>query len=308
MALPDLLRQLRDRYDGFNPPATAADLARLQSTLGPLPDEVLALYRDHDGSPAAPLRDGAWLPTRLLPTNEALDITQTLRSFDNPSLGDVAWLWTDDNSNYAGVYTTGPAAGFVVIFAHDEPSLAPAYRSVAAFLQHLIDSAPKPAADGSEDDFDNDAAIDIPTIPRQLPVTEDDPAHRESDRALARALLDSYERETDPDRRRLYAQSAVALTPVADTASVTPLLFDPDMWTPEAPVALFELRNHTAATPDLERLARAGQANGDSAALRLLAKWNTPESRAALARLRQHPSPDKRKLVEQIVRMWSPEP
>jgi hypothetical protein len=129
---------------------------------------------------------------------------------------------------------------------------------------------------------------------------------------LLRDLHDRYDgfnppaTAADPDRRRLYAQSAVALTPVADTASVTPLLFDPDMWTPEAPIALFELRNHTAAIPDLERLARDGHTNGDSAALQLLAQWNTPESRAALARLRQHPSPDKRKLIEQIIRMFAP--
>jgi len=163
------------------------------------------------------------------------------------------------------------------------PALSPAYRSVSAFLQRLLDSTPGQSDEGAEEHD----ACDIPAIPNDTPAMQDDPAYVKTDRALVRALRDAYDRETDADRRRLCAQSAIALTPVADTASVIPFLFDPDMWTPEAAVALLERRHFTDAIPALERLAAEGHSNGDYAAIRLLVIWNTPESQAAITRLKK---------------------
>src|SRR5205085_1865357 len=82
-------------------------------------------------------------------------------------IGRIAWLWSDDNSNFAGLYTDGPLAGWLVKLDHDEPMLAPAWRSVGSFLERLLDSAPGTAV--------ANAAVDLPALPRDVPALEDGP-------------------------------------------------------------------------------------------------------------------------------------
>jgi cell wall assembly regulator SMI1 len=73
MDLQGLIGRMRGAYKGFNAPADAGTLDRLQEAVGPLPQDALELYRDHDGSDA-PLtgEDDASLPARLLPAEEAI--------------------------------------------------------------------------------------------------------------------------------------------------------------------------------------------------------------------------------------------
>lgn len=257
----------------------------------------MTLYQDHDGSPSLPRQGEAWLPARLLPIDEAVETQQMLAqaTADEPSTGDVAWLWTDDNSNYVGIYTSGLLQGWLVKLNHEEPILTPAYRSVTAFLSRLLTVAPGTAEE-------DDAAYDIVAIPREVPTTEDDPANDETDRALARSFRELFEGEANPDLRRLYAMCAICLTPVSDTASVVQFLSDKDMWTPEAAVVLMEIRRFGNRVEDLERLAREGTPNGDSAAMRLLVRSGTEPSKAAIARLEKDLSGQKLQMLKHWTR------
>ena len=280
MAIDDLLRRMRDTFGPFNDPAGEADLRSLQKALGPLPEDVLRLYRDHDGSNAAPPPGEAWLPARLLPVREAIETNAELTAAfaDEPRAGEIAWLWTDDNSNYVGVYTSGELKGWLTKVDHEEPLLTPAYRSVAGFLRRFIEAAPG-VADESEE------AVDVVMVPREVPVLEDDPAHVESDRRLARLFRERHAAEGDETLRRFYAECAICLTPAGDTASLLPFLSEDDMWVPESAIRLLELRRYVAGIEHVERVARGGKMNGYMAAIRMLVRLRTPEAESALRRL-----------------------
>ena len=292
IGISSLIRKMRAQYDGFDPPLSEVASRAYGGFFDRLPAGVAMLYRNHDGAPALPRRDDTFLPARLMPLEEAVHLNTHLPDVyrTDPRLGDVVWLWADDSSNYAGVYLSEPLRGFVSKLAHDEPVLTPAWRSVTNFLSALIESARNAEADGH-------AAMDIPTLPPDLPVVQDG-EHVEADRMLARELHSLYAAEQDADHRRRYAQCAMALTPVCDSDSVLPFLLDPDMWTPESAIRLFELRNYRGSTDELERLARGGSPNGDSAAMRLLVRMRTPEADAALSRLCGTLRGDKRKRLD----------
>jgi hypothetical protein len=107
-----------------------------------------------------------------------------------------------------------------------------------------------------------------------------------------------YGNEPDGDLRRLYAFCSICLTPVESTADVLSFLEDKDMWTPEAAVRLLEVRRYREGVQQLERLAREGGPNGDSAAMRLLVRMNTNQSRLAIANLKRCLDGQKLKSLE----------
>jgi hypothetical protein len=270
------LAQLRSRCLGFNSRAESNALQALIRELGDLPDEVLQLYGDHDGSDSIPKCAGEWMPGRLLPVREAIETNAGCSDVVDfmPKPGKVALLWTDDNSNYMGVYTSGLLSGWLTVLDHDNPALVPAYRSVASLYARLAT------------DHVAATATDIPLMPRDLPAVRDDSTHLAKDRELAAVFFNLYRDEADEDMRRIYAMTSICLTPVCDTQSVVAFFSDDDMWTPEAAVGLMEFRRYHRAVNELERLVINGRTNGDSAAMCLLARMNTDESRHALARLR----------------------
>jgi hypothetical protein len=279
--LGEIIAQLRSGVGGLNSPATEEDLAELSRICGKLPPEVWQLYRNHDGSDGLPRAGKRPLVARLMPVHEACDTCAALSEIDEPipQVGSIAWLWTDDNSNYAGVYVDGPLQAWICVLDHEEPMLTPAFRSTESFLSRLLD-------DACRSDPKRPAYV-IPRLPREVPLLIADAAHLESDRQLASLFRQRYAEEADEELRRLYAQCAICLTPVEDTAQVLTFLQDPDMWTPEAAIRLLEVRGWREGIEEIERLARDGRPNGDGAALRLLVRMNTDQSRDAIARLRR---------------------
>src|SRR4051812_31671110 len=111
---------MRRKYDGFNQSASEEDLAEFESKFSPIPKDVRTIYRDHDGSGELPRGGEALLPVRLMPIGEALEAQRELNSafHDAPKAGRIVWFWTDDNSNYAGVYTDGMLEGWLVKVDH----------------------------------------------------------------------------------------------------------------------------------------------------------------------------------------------
>jgi hypothetical protein len=295
----DLLRRLKDLF-ALNPPANEEDLARLQSAVGTLPNEILDIYRFHNGSENVAVEGDISLPVRLLPIDEAIENNLEVASFlgDTPKAGKVALLWGDDNSNYVGVYTDGLLSGWLVVLDHEETMLAPAYRSAAAFLSRVLASLPGVAPE-------DEAAYDAVMVPREIPTTHDDPGYLDRDRKLVTTFRALYEQERDEGLRRLYALCAICLTPVADTGAVISFFADDDLCTPEAAVRLLEVRGYRGGTEELEKLAREGGHNGHMAALRQLIRLQTDEADQALSRLRKDLKGDKLQTLEQTLEMWA---
>ncbi|HEY3445125.1 MAG TPA: SMI1/KNR4 family protein [Myxococcales bacterium] len=298
-ALNSLLKELHSSFEGLNPPASEAALAELQQAIGAEPPPAVAtLYRDHDGSNAALRSRTGRLCARILPIKDAIAANAGLADAlsAEPLPGRVLWFSSDDNSNYVGIFLDGPLAGWVTALDHDEPEYTPAFRSVSTSLNRLV-SRTRFAQDNDEN-RDSERAIDIPSLPRDVPTLHAAQATDESDRVLALQLLDRYRREEDEDKKRTWALCSLCLLPVGDTSLALELLSDPDMWTPEKAVILLEMRGCSAAVPQLEMLARDGGPNGDSAAMRALARLHTPEAEAAVARLERKLTDGKRSFLD----------
>ena len=291
--LCEIIAKIRANFDGFNSSADGDDLVELAKLYGTLPADVSRLYQDHDGSDVVPSRGKRSLVARLMPLSEVGETCSTLSECEFPKVGSILWLWTDDNSNYCGVYADGPLRGWICVLNHEEPMLTPAFRATASFLSRLFDDACR--ADSRT------AACDIPTLSREIPQLLSDPANLESDRQLVALFRQRYKQEPDEDLRRLNAHCAICLTPVEDTRQVLSFLTDADMWTPDAAIRLLEVRQWRDGTEELERLAREGGPNGDSAAMRLLARMDTNQSREAIVRLKSVLQGDKLKALV----MWT---
>ncbi|HWB08560.1 MAG TPA: hypothetical protein VG826_05025 [Pirellulales bacterium] len=292
----DLLRvisQLRSKFGGFNLPASDEALAELRASVGFVPDDVLSLYRDHDGLRDLPESNGIRLAARLMPIAEVIEIQRAMQGIAFPTVGEVLWLWTDDNSNYCGIYIDGLLSGWLCVLDHEEPMLTPAFRSVASFVRQLWSETAR--EDGKH------GACDIPRLLREIPQTAADPKNREKDWELSRLFLQRYRGSDDEDLRRLFAFCSICLTPLEDTERAKLFFTDPDTWTPEAAVRLLELRHWRGAVDELETLAREGTPNGDSAAMRLLVRMSTNQSRRAISRLKQTLEGTKLQTLE----MWA---
>ncbi len=293
VGLDSVVRRLHE-CAGLNAPASPPNLERLGAAFAGAPDPcVLALYRDHDGSDETLVWRGRVLASRMMPVVEALEASAGLANVAGVTPGELLWLWTDERSNYAGVFTSGPLVGLVAILAHEEPRVAPRFRSAASFIDALLIGA------GS-----SDAPSDIPDVACDFPATRDDASDVQRLRELSTRLLSLWRAEiANRELRRAWAAAALCLLPVADTNLALELLKDPDTWTPESAVALLEIRTHLAAVPELESLARDGTPNGDGAAIRALVRFGTPEAREALARLDDALSGRKRSLLDMYRRV-----
>lgn len=254
------------------------DILRLRESVGWLPDELLALYRKGE-------REDEDSFVRLMEIEEVLKTNADLATAGFVQVGPVSWFWTDDNSNYCGVYTDGPLKGWLTRLNHEEPMLTPAYRSVIGFLSRVAEPGD---------------ASDLPYLAAEIPSVMPAPADVEADRLLAAQFRELYFEEQDDDKKRLFAFCSICLTPVENTNDVLAFLESPDMWIPEAAVSLLELRGYAGGIMELEKLAREGRANGDSAAMRQLVRIGTEPAKQAIARLKQALDGQKLRSLE----MW----
>jgi hypothetical protein len=295
MNLQSLIHQFRIGFQGFQPAASDETLAKLQRACGVLPEQILAVYRDHDGFDPALAEEDTSLPVRLMPIAEVLDTRDQMTAYEKklPMVGPVAWFWTDDNSNYAGVYLDGPLVGWVTVLNHEEPELTPAFRSVESFMSHMLANT---LGNPKERAFD-----DIPSLRREYPKIAPDGAQAEQDWLLAELFIKQRQDEVDKELSRLFAICAICLTPFEKTSEVFVFFDADDMWIPEAAVRLLEVRRWREGVEQLERLAHDGYPNGDRAAMRLLSRMNTNQSRQAIMRLRQSLKDQKLKALE----MWA---
>jgi hypothetical protein len=221
----------------------------------------------------------------MLPVDEVIQTHTTMMPYVDamPKVGPVTWCWTDDNSNYCGILTDGPLSGWLTVFDHEEPMLTPAFRSIGSFMERVLVSV---ADDDGGEQMAQSPALDIPSIAREVPESIPHAGNFDTDKALAASFRRLYVNEQNNDLRRLYAFCSICLTPFENTAEVLPFLADNDMWTPEAAVRLLEVRRFPEGVPELEKLAREGGPNGDSAAMRQLVRVSTDQSRHAIARLK----------------------
>ena len=133
----EIIEEYRTLGIGLNPPAMAEQLQLLEDALDcTLSDGLRALYEDHNGDDKTGTK-GIYLPLRLMPVSEVIETHHFVKEFGWASQG-LRLFWYDGNSNYAGLYVAGALEGRVCFIDHEEPDLAPVYRTLHRFLDTLL--------------------------------------------------------------------------------------------------------------------------------------------------------------------------
>lgn len=262
------LARLHARGDGNAAPATAVELEELAHVLGvALPSAIRAIYGDHRAE-----EPGFERCLRLFSPMEAARTIVALRGhgvpFDDDELGT---FWTDDNSNYAGVFASGPLSGRVFIIDHEETSSEPCWRSVESFYDALLDA--------------RDAGLDWPELATDYPreLTDESP----EDDALASWLFTLHEEQPDSPARQRAVHRALALSSAAHADQVMSLLRSDDMWVQERAVQILGHWRWDRATAAIVDVVRNGQHNGRTAGILALKRIGSHDARAALIFLRE---------------------
>ena len=185
----------------------------------------------------------------------------------------VRYFWTDDNSNYCGLYVGGRLKGRLCVFDHDAPDLTPRFRSLRSFWHHWLD-AHRRGVEWHEMGFD---------YPPSAPGG--DPADTGRDRADARWYLQVADNAETEDERNAAPFYAMALAPHEDHDTVLRFAWHEDMWVQERACQQIGLRRYAFAVPLLREAAVRGMHNGRTAARIALARIATPEALDALVSL-----------------------
>jgi hypothetical protein len=116
-------------------------LTKLERAIGcALPDSARTLLRRYGG-----ITSDAWdrkrVPMRLMTPDDIVDTHRLLFAKDGketygPST-DARYLFTDDNSNWAGIFTKGPLVGKITLLDHEDSWPIPHYFDLASFAAAL---------------------------------------------------------------------------------------------------------------------------------------------------------------------------
>ncbi len=269
------MREIIDEIESLNlelrPPASVDLILKLRGEFVDLPHELIALFQHHNGSDA-----DCYLPMRLLPIEEVIETTKELRSIPelvgNKSFQPV-FCWTDDNSNYAGIFVDTELSGRVFILDHDDCPAIPAFRSVRSYYEQLL------IVRKSDQDW-YELTRDYPSL-----NADDVTFESEADTALARNYLDLY-LSGDPENDSIWAFYAMALSGFKDSELIMQLLDSSNMWVQERACKLLGQRRCVAAIPRLRDVALNGMHNGRSASVLALKNMNTPEASKVISELK----------------------
>nr|WP_246580813.1 SMI1/KNR4 family protein [Deinococcus aestuarii] len=254
----------------WNLPATEEELQAAARTLEiTWPPEVEVLYRQHNGANGlADDWEEQWAERlnenedtypqvpRLMTLPEAEEFHEDSREIMN---SEVRFFWTDDNSNYVGVYVFGALAGCVCLFRHDEPDSSPRFRSIHEFLTITTSN---PLLDPFHDE----------EFTTTYPVLRSDKAYVEGDWNKAEACFALVTDHNDGESQLL--ASAMILTPYERSDALIPYLGSPDFFVAARAARILGARRYAPAKPLLQQLAQNGVSNARSAAQIALRNWD----------------------------------
>jgi hypothetical protein len=287
-SLTKALKQFHSLSGDFNLPATNEQLEQLATSLKfPLNESLIALYHDHNGVKAGwPEADKRlmWI-LRLMSCEEAIAAEEMLQKFYNlhPEYApppEVKFFWTDDESNYAGVYMSGVLAGKVCLYDHEGTDFAPRFRSVTTFYDGLLK-----LIDSIEDPEEH-----LPAwyeIPSDYPLLKDAPETDADDLQLALEFAKQFEVIADRsyETRRIrhtLGFTAMNLLPFSASDKLLPFTKNSDMWIQAYACELLGKRRYLPAIPRLTVVALTGTHNGRMAAVYALKQMQSPPAKFAL--------------------------
>ncbi len=229
-------------FAAAEPGLDEASLLAFESTLGAnLPDDVRTMYRAIGGISD---RVRTALPMRLMPPVDALDTLHILTDGADtyrpyPS---ARYLFTDDNSNWVGLFIEGPLRGKLTILDHDLGSNAPRFASLASFITKLLAAADR--GDPWEQmatDYPMSPTSDIALLDEAIP--------------LAAHFLQQYHAATDRFERNIAADIALHLSDPRHGDTVRDMLADPSPFTQHVALQVAAIHQRAEWAPMLEAYA-----------------------------------------------------
>lgn len=265
-----------------------AQLATFESSLGAeLPDEARAMYRRCGGIGS---RVRTSLPMRPMPPADAIDTLQLLTDAADTYRPhpEARYLFTDDNSNWVGLFVLGPLRGKLTLLDHDVGSGAPRFASLESFLAKLVAAA--------------DAGLDWPEMEADYPLTPDAHAALIDDaRPLCALYLEELARTSDPMARNLAAEIALHLADPHAGDTVREMLASPWPYVRHVAFQVAAVHKRAVWAPELAAHAGAALERGEygpwSGAIQALAAIDDGPEVAALeaAAPRNWPRPLRRR-------------
>jgi hypothetical protein len=289
----DALRRYCELTAAPNNGASEGDIRALEQLLGaPLPMDLVALYQHQDG--ATEYNGLPWRFMSLAEVHEWHDMMHTYYA----EAEDFNWLehglsafWSDDSSNYVGLYLTGPLRGYACFLKHEESNdIAPGYHSVVSFLQ-----ASMQAAEHGLGWFE--MQTEYPVCDRNTAasyIAEDSKVLQSlhgllnaGQTAMDNSLPDSESRGNWQERLELehYAFCIMALLPFEHTSTLYDFVQNKDMYIQERACEILGCRRDENAISLLAEVATHGTHNGQLAAIRALGQIGTRECLAQIRRL-----------------------
>ena len=173
-----------------------------------------------------------------------------MQKWSREFLPDVCLLWTNDHSNYAGVYLAGPLRGKVCIIDHEEEMYAPVFRSIKTFIAAILSH--------QLNDLHNQSILKSKGL--DYPALNASPAEKEADLAIARALIKALDDVPETD----YYQSGMAvcyLMPDTHLDLLKPFLYQDNMWVQEVACGVLAIHQYAPAEAWLKEISQTGKGN-----------------------------------------------
>ena len=247
-------------------------IEEVQQVLGCiLPEPLLELYQTLDGT----TESSDWVEMRLMSLNEVVNFHQVVQDEEEEWGGfaakGVRVFWSDDNSNFTGLYVAGRLKEKLCFIDHEEVDLSPVFASVQSFRHAMKAASPKD--------------LRWSEVRRDYPVGPSvDPQTSLQDWEISQAFRPLYEASQGRDRV-YYAWCMMALTPYEQTASLLAFTYDNDMYIQERACEILGLRQYEAAIERLAEVARNGMQNGRIASIVALGKISSDAARSHLLQL-----------------------
>lgn len=194
---------------------------------------------------------------RLMDSDEIIEVAEFMSEIE--VYQDIIPLWTDDNSNYIGVYIQGASKYRICYINHEETDLSPGFRSISSFITKL-GLHPNFDWDELEKDYPSEIEISSTEMDEDLSCIDE-----------LNNLISSNQLEND-DIRCQYIFSIMALTPIKHLESLIKYLDDEDMYVQEKACEIIGFHRYIPAREKLLEVSKNGMHNGKLAAKRALAR------------------------------------
>jgi len=235
-----------------------------------LPYDSLEALADYQARSAS---KGPWRAYRMLHMEEIEILLRELAEFyPEECFDDICPLFTDNNSNYVGIYHRGPLRNKICNLDHEDMNFSPGFHNIASFIASI---------ENQPDKNWHELELEYPTLALEEPeFSQDaDKVIKEIDELITDAVSD----------KRLMRQlifAKITLIPYGRTDEVYEYLASEDMFIQEKAVELLRKRKYAPAVYHLFEIAKTGMQNGKIAAIIALKEINTLESKKCIEELR----------------------